>query len=377
MSSKKRINEIDIVKAIAIILMVAAHAGFPFSHFIYLFHMPVFFIASGFVYKSSCSQSLRSVGGFVLKKIRHLYLPFVIANSVFVLLNNVFIDIHIYTDNPDILQYVSGPFIGTHEKTDILTTLQAIGKGFVFMDSCEICGALWFLGTLFWVSVAFCAADFIMRKLIKKPFGIAVAHIVTALGFLAAGYICSVKDVYVFGLERAASCYCFFALGNGLFKVKDIYQSWNWKQFLPVFAGSFSLLLVLNRFGSVSMDNNVYTNPFFLLAAVLLGWGMLYSAAYFINKSVIKQPMLYIGKRTLPIMLLHFLAFKPMAAFIVFIYRLPVFCVAAFPTLYGDRGCWWLAYTIAGIALPLLAYAVYRKCVGYIHNKYTFLTAKK
>ena len=40
----KRVDELDILKAIAIICMVAGHAGAPFTHFIYLFHMAVFFM---------------------------------------------------------------------------------------------------------------------------------------------------------------------------------------------------------------------------------------------------------------------------------------------------------------------------------------------
>lgn len=47
---KKRILWIDIAKAIAILLMVVGHTSIPnvLSNFIWAFHMPLFFIASGF-----------------------------------------------------------------------------------------------------------------------------------------------------------------------------------------------------------------------------------------------------------------------------------------------------------------------------------------
>lgn len=40
----------SIVKGIGIILMVIGHASSPFHDFIYLFHMPLFFMISGFFF---------------------------------------------------------------------------------------------------------------------------------------------------------------------------------------------------------------------------------------------------------------------------------------------------------------------------------------
>ena len=45
---KERNVHIDIIKGIGIILMVYGHAAAPFKHFIYLFHMAIFFMASGY-----------------------------------------------------------------------------------------------------------------------------------------------------------------------------------------------------------------------------------------------------------------------------------------------------------------------------------------
>lgn len=43
MEMQKRNLVIDILKGLGIILMVAGHSGFPFTRFIYLFHMAIFF----------------------------------------------------------------------------------------------------------------------------------------------------------------------------------------------------------------------------------------------------------------------------------------------------------------------------------------------
>ena len=58
---KKRIDEIDVIKAIGIILMVVGHAEAPMKQFLYLFHMAIFFIASGFFFKPSSSDSHKAV----------------------------------------------------------------------------------------------------------------------------------------------------------------------------------------------------------------------------------------------------------------------------------------------------------------------------
>ena len=53
MKGSKRLEEIDILKSIGIILMVMGHIGFSgiFDHYIHSFHMPMFYIISGFLYK--------------------------------------------------------------------------------------------------------------------------------------------------------------------------------------------------------------------------------------------------------------------------------------------------------------------------------------
>lgn len=57
MISKERNATIDILKGIAILLVVGAHAGMPFSQEISLFHMPAFFMATGFLFSERYSDN--------------------------------------------------------------------------------------------------------------------------------------------------------------------------------------------------------------------------------------------------------------------------------------------------------------------------------
>lgn len=76
----QRLEWIDISKAIAIILMVVGHASIPevLSNFIWAFHMPLFFVASGWT--TNCEKY--GLADFTIRKARRLLLPFVIYSVV-------------------------------------------------------------------------------------------------------------------------------------------------------------------------------------------------------------------------------------------------------------------------------------------------------
>lgn len=67
---KKRIDYLDIAKGIGIILVLVGHISKndEINRFLYLFHMPLFFIISGMLYKEK--------NNFCKKKIRNLIIPY-------------------------------------------------------------------------------------------------------------------------------------------------------------------------------------------------------------------------------------------------------------------------------------------------------------
>ena len=68
----------------------------------------------------------------------------------------------------------------------------------------------------------------------------------------------------------------------------------------------------------------------------------------------------YLGRATMPIVILHFLSFKLVTWLALLATGGESYLLAAFP-VYFTGGVWWLAYTAAGLALPLAADAVYKK----------------
>lgn len=73
-SDPKHIEWIDVVKGIGILLVVGSHVYLPstFAHYVFWFHMPLFFFISGFLYKKP-----HSYFPFLVRKIQHLIIPYV------------------------------------------------------------------------------------------------------------------------------------------------------------------------------------------------------------------------------------------------------------------------------------------------------------
>jgi len=73
--TKQRSMVIDIIKGIAIILVVAGHSGNPdINKYFYWFHMPIFFLVSGYLFKSS--NSLSSLKDQLRKIVSKLLIPY-------------------------------------------------------------------------------------------------------------------------------------------------------------------------------------------------------------------------------------------------------------------------------------------------------------
>ena len=102
-SNKKRIEYIDIAKGIGIILMVLGHIpafsnNYKFAYkLIYSFHMPLFFIISGFLFKCKNEQNQHIVPGkeYLIKKIRTLLVPYFLFGIP------LFLPICLYRDSLD------------------------------------------------------------------------------------------------------------------------------------------------------------------------------------------------------------------------------------------------------------------------------------
>lgn len=90
----------------------------------------------------------------------------------------------------------------------------------------------------------------------------------------------------------------------------------------------------------------------------LKGIGIVMMVAFhaFVPVCVNCRALTYLGAHTMPIILLHFAAFKVVSAIGVLALGMPLSRIADFSVTF-TTGYWWVAYTAVGVLLPLGASA--------------------
>lgn len=351
---QKRNERIDIIKGFGIILMVLGHSGFPATHYIYLFHMAIFFIMSGGLYQDKYSHSMHTLKLYCLKKMKSLYIPFLSANLLFTLLNNFFITINIYTDNSNIL-ILEGAKV--HQKYTLETYIIEILKTIFMIGGTEMGGALWFLRVLLIISLMYASLDLAMYKIIRKNNIRETVLGVIAVIFLLCGYLLGKKHFNLNGVSQALSFFILYFIGKEIsYHPKIITYTENIIGSLL----SCIILIFLNTKGTIALDMNQYENPIFLLIASCAGYVLINNAARYMENCILKLPFLLLGQHTMEILIWHFLSFKIINLLGIYLYHYPFYYVAQFPILLTD-GLWWLLYLLAGIGIPITISTLFSK----------------
>lgn len=350
--AKRRDPVLDSMRGIGIVLMVLGHAGFPGSGFIYLFHMALFFMLSGWFFSPHTGENVHRLARFARRKVVTLWLPFVAANTVYTLLTNLFLKVNILTGDERILD-LPGNIV-----TAPVTVKDIIGRTAhwcVFDGGTQLGGAMWFIQALFQISLLYAGVEFLLKKLLRGNDTLVPQGLLSGV-LLWLGWQAQRAGWNVWGLGIVASCYWMFYLGTVLHRVQRPHG--------PVrgalcCAGAFVVLLVLGQLGSVGLADNSYTSPIYLLVASIAGWMLVYEGAHLLARvPAVGNAFSALGRATMPIVILHFLAFKLVTWLGLLATGGESYLLAAFP-IYFNGGLWWVAYTAAGLALPLAAYAVW------------------
>lgn len=332
---------IDIIRGIGIILMVLGHSHCPGTYYIYLFHMALFFILSGYCYKTSHTDSFKGLLRYGFKKIIRFYVPYVIFNTILVLIDN--------------FVFKRG--------LDTKSLIHVIISGFFMNHGSTLSGAFWFLRIMLMLLITYGVIDFILKKIphIKKH--TMVYHSVIAVIFLAMGYICSRNKFMFLGIERVMSYYILFHMGR-MFK-EYATAKLNHPKRIIVIVVSFITLVVCRQFGEIDLDINRYVNPVFLLITSIAGWLLIYEFSYYCTLlKWLYKPLCVIGNNTMAVLIFHFLCFKGITYIQILIYDLPKSYINAFPVLY-NMPLWWLAYTIVGLGIPVGISLLYKKLIPH------------
>lgn len=347
---------IDCMKGILIILVVLGHTYNSLTNnFIYLFHVGLFFVLSGYCFSQKYTDSLSSLWELFKKRIKSLWIPYVVYNFIFLLLQNIWLKVGFLTSDEAYFSYE--PFLrdGYCLPITITGSIKAVIKSFFFMNSQPFAGGLWFLGGLFYVTFMYAIIQFILRKIkIEK------LHIIFSVFFLIAGWLIVklglmdklpiLKQAAIILISEVLFCIGTYAkeyINLPNFKVPTYYAG---------FISFFVILCVLSAFGSVSVASVHIVNPLFYLTSIMSGGGLLLCLIKLLNSLKAKKIInffSFVGKKTIPILALHPLCFKVITLIQWKIYGGEKLMLSMYP-VWKNSILWSLAYLIIGVTIPLL-----------------------
>ncbi len=356
----KRADYLDIVKAFGIIAVVYGHAMGPFSSFVFLYHLALFFFVSGYFYKDSYTDQPLLL---IKKRIRTLYVPFIAYGLFFGILHNFLYRINIYSDQ---IQSV-------HNRTVYLATtrehLVHLLKILSFAKLEQLLAPLWFLPVLFCVNMLFLVVNYPLQRVRTgyREYWLAVAiAAVFCIGFLYYPE----QNIFLRPVSIAMVVLIMFYFGS-LFKKHEHAVPMNGAAALCCFL----ILAASAPYGPVDTGGHQFVSPAFYIAASVCGIYLnLYAARMFTRDSVVKKFLVYCGRNTITIMALHFLAFRGVNYLQVKLYGLPAYKTAQHPVLDPAHG-WWIAYLAAGVVFPILASLIYDRLKQAVSGKKVYPTA--
>lgn len=333
-----RDTTLDAVKGIGIILMVLGHSGGPFHDFVYLFHMALFFMVSGFLWNDKKVADLPTACKSLLARLKGLLLPFALCNGIFTLLQTPLNRLLI---NPT-----------TAVDLSFKQTAIKLVKNMLFAGETNMGGATWFLRTLFFVYAAHTAIRYLVCHI---KWGKVLFGIVVAVNLIATVFIDHTNLSLPMGISGCFSSYCAFLLGMLLRRLNILEKLRRFD--LPIAIVCFLLLCLLSPLGPIGIGIGSIVNLPLFFAASLLGFFMSYCTARCL-KGWVGNTLAYCGRHSIWIVTLHFLAFKPVALVYLLLTGKDMVHLADFP-VYAVSWLW-IVYTIVGTILPLAVYQLWK-----------------
>lgn len=346
----ERDNTIDILKGIGILLVVIGHSGCPqlLSDIIYSFHMPLFFIASGWFFSDKCLSNKKL---FFEKKVRNLYLPFVKWSVIFLLLHNVLFYLGVINSEYGTITGETNELLSIK---DIILHLFGITLQMRGYDG--LLGAYWFIRALFVGLLVLCYCSWLVNKLVHNT-KVSIAF----LGIVSAGLGGSILlfetpiPFWPQGGYREMMAIAFICVGFFLRRV-EINSS--------IFVASLLLFGTVVWIHPTSMNQSVtYHEWYTIIVSGTCGYIVTYRLSKFINLHLNLLDIVFsrLGRESFYILTFHFLLFKPFSLCIALLNGLDWKMVGSYPIVWQINSPWyWIAYSISSVGLIILLLTVVR-----------------
>ncbi len=333
--NKNRNVVIDIIKAIGIISVVLSHTfdyGTGARNFLFIFHLPLFFIVSGYLYDS---KSSKDPWIFIGKKLASFLKLYLLYNFILLVFHNVFFKMGILENT------------GIYNLRDFVVNFLNL---FLFQSSESLSGPMWFVPVLF-VSLViynfityFIYRDNIFKSEIYRTWAVVFCSLL--------GFYLNSRNINI-GLHYQ-TCFLimpFIHFGQ-LFK---LYFKKNRKPdiVISIFLLLNSIGFFLNVDGFIDIAFGYYWHPilFFIIPTSLVY--VIYTFAYYLsyNGNFISKVLSYVGCNSFHIMALHVMFFKLFDYIFYKLFNPEFFLLSRFPISVNRFN---FIYTILSIICSLL-----------------------
>lgn len=341
MQNQTRNNYISIAKAIGIILMVAGHSGCPalINNFLYLFHMPLFFVCSGYFYQDI--RDITKLKNYYTRKIQGLYVPYLKWSLFFLLFHNLFVVLNIiHSDMYDLSDYIKQLF-----NICIMKDFEILIRPF------------WFIKELLLSSILIATLSYLRYKYLRKATTIVLAGIFFFLTVLCKYHKIKCPVLGDVSILTLSITYIYIGM---LYRKYENNIRLGSATCIISFAITITGSILFS--GVIDMRYTTLSNvlPYFLLS--ITGILFIFGVSKKINTIQRKTDhhyIYYIGNHTMPILALNLLTLKIGNLIKIQIYDMPLESLASHTIIYDHNQLFWMLYLIIGISIPLLIEHVY------------------
>ncbi|CAM5191868.1 hypothetical protein UACE39S_04896 [Ureibacillus acetophenoni] len=271
----KRQQWLDIAKGIGIILVVFGHSGNTFfPPYIYWFHMPLFFIISGYLHKQP--NTLSGVMKNNWRKVKQLLIPYVSFYLLIILLRQLDLNQNFTVTQFDVKQFILGG--------------QNLGGYF---------GVFWFITTLLITQILF---SFVLRFKNQKVVFLIIL-ISYMLSYINSAYFADKSIMWNANVALLAIVY--YYVGYLLKNRAHIFNMYT--AIISLIISMVFFLLKYNEIYNYAFNMKIYNYHTFgldLLIPISISF-VIFTISKYIERFKVGEDLAYLGKMSLVIMYLH------------------------------------------------------------------------
>lgn len=289
-----RIDYIDTAKGIGMLLVIFAHINYmqPSLTIIYSFHMPLFFIISGMMFKKGKYKSFKP---FIFSRLKSLICPYMFFSLISYM---AYILIRIISDGLS--------------NINVLELLKLFGQIFIAQNSLKLAYnlQLWFIPCLFLSEVIYWI---LCDKVSNNAFRYALIIIIVAFGWFTESPLCRV-DFSVLPWNFSSACFSlgFFAVGNESFqhfkKLEFPHGICDYIKIIVAICIIIPILFCLAKLnGKISIGSRELGNGFLLYITGILGTFIIMLLSFLVRSSKVLQ---FIGLNSFYYMAVHKILYR-------------------------------------------------------------------